>query len=637
MNIPNNAEFAQFRFVRDAEGSVIVLPAQGTDEKNLLVLDCERWGLARLHIFEGAALRQDLLEAFQDELKQIVDIRSESLSRLITWGRDSEELFYADEMQDGEPLPEYLDRTGGVPFSIAGEWILQLFDFFELVPDGLPSFERFTTLYFQVVIDRYQQVRPVFSEFYGWTKPGAHVEEHPREWYLAQIFCSLVAGVPIRTFYESSLPRNFDELPTSVQETLLQILSNRGESGYARLKSEMKDLARAAEKDRAQVSLPHLLVREWMSNDLASSYRGEADFAFGPLGSPEEQSYGIPSTIRGNSSLVQVLPGPESIPREGWLNQHHDATRRPGRPMLHQLHVNYIEDRNSLTLVGEECVEGLDLATLLLHRGAQDMEVGTRILRRVASSLASLEQNTGSCAVWWLPPENILFLTGTNSIRGSLHLLERKGGEVWEDWGVKLRLHQTTATLREGVNLPSSVRALSRIPGKQNEPARRSALALPLIFFLLTSQRFRWKRPLSTQADFPVPLLELLERYRVALRENPEGVETNLFEEFLQGDFETTDGPDGTAEKDPGETKDDGFEEMLNRTLDRDPVELVEPDPGATQASVPDHSPTDWEAPEWDEAEYEIDEELTPRRFLQGWWLVLWSVLAALVVGYLVA
>src|SRR6056297_1651514 len=254
MKTPSHAEFAQFRFVRDAGGNVIPLPAQGIDEKNLLVLDCERWGLARLHIFEGSAVRQDRLEAFQEELRRIADIRSDSVSRLITWGRDAEELFYADEMQDGEPLPEYLDRTGGVPFSVAAEWIIQLFDFLEKVPAGLPSFDRFTTLNFQVVIDRYQQVRPVLSEFYGWTKPGVQVQEHAREWYLTQIFCSLIAGVPVRTFYRESLPRNFDELPSRVQEIVLEVLAETGGECDERLRKELNELASTAGIDRAGVA-----------------------------------------------------------------------------------------------------------------------------------------------------------------------------------------------------------------------------------------------------------------------------------------------------------------------------------------------------------------------------------------------
>lgn len=636
MKSPTNAEFAQFRFVRNAEGNVIPLPAQGIDEKNLLVLDCERWGMARLHIFEGAAVRQDKLEAFQEELRKIADIRSDSVSRLITWGRDSDELFYADEMQDGEPLPGYLDRTAGVPFSVAGEWIAQLFEFLEEVPRGLPSFDRFTTLNFQVVVDRYHQVRPVFSEFYGWTKPGAQVQEHPREWYLAQIFCSLIAGVPVRTFYRESLPRNFEEIPLKVQGAVLDALSESGGGTYDRLKSEMRNLSSDAGDHREKVPLPRLLVREWMDRDLTDSYAGEPDFAFEPFEDRKTECYAIPAVIRGKSSFVQVLPGTESLPREGWLNQHHDATRRPGRPMLHQLHVNYLEDRSSLTLVGEEQVEGVNLSTLLLHLGSQGPNAAAPLIQRISGAVASLEQNTGSCAVWWLPPENVLFLTGTSSATGSVHLVERKGGSVWEEWGLKLRLHQTATTLREGVNLPGPVRALSRIPGKKHEGARRSAIALPLIFFVLTCHRFHWRRPVASQADLSGPLSDLLERYRISLLEAPELVEINLFDEYLKGDFclEEVSGEEPLSDK---TAPDDGFESMLNDTLYREPVKLSEPTGPVRAAEDSESGDESLDEPEWDEEDYAGDEPVSPARFVRGWWLALWSVVAALMVGYLFA
>ncbi len=172
MNASTITEFAQYRFVRDIHGNVITLPSQGVDERILLVLDCERWGLARLHIFEGAASRSDKLEAFQRELQQIADIHSDRISNLISWGRDAEELFYADEMKDGEPLPVYLGRTGGVPVAVASEWICRFLDLFDTLPQLPSSLERFSTLNFEVVVDRHGKIFPVFSEFHGWTKPG---------------------------------------------------------------------------------------------------------------------------------------------------------------------------------------------------------------------------------------------------------------------------------------------------------------------------------------------------------------------------------------------------------------------------------------------------------------------------------
>ena len=91
-----STDFAQYRFLKDREGNVVTLPSQFMDERILLAIDCERWGLARLHIFEDGARREEVLQAFQKEMKEISQLRGETVGRLLSWGRDSEELFYAD-------------------------------------------------------------------------------------------------------------------------------------------------------------------------------------------------------------------------------------------------------------------------------------------------------------------------------------------------------------------------------------------------------------------------------------------------------------------------------------------------------------------------------------------------------------
>ena len=527
-----NAEFAQFRFVRDGSGNPVVLPSQGIDERNLLVIDYERWGLARLHIFEEAAVRKDKLEAFQEELAALSELRSKTLTRLVSWGRDGEELFYSDEMLDGEPMPDYLGRTGGVPVAVAGEWMMQIIKLLKSVPDELPSFQRFTTLNFQIILDSRNEVRPVFSEFFGWTKPGAQVREHAREWHLAQIFCSLIAGVPVRTFHDSSLPRNFDDLESRVQSAVLDALSDGRPGAYDTFVKEMKRLSGKSVAVRDETALPELTVREWLRTELANSYSGDPEYVLPEGYARDEERYGLESSIRGSESIVQLMPGPEYIPREGWLNQHHLATRRVGKAMLHQLHVNYIEDREQVTLIGEERLSGVDLGSLIREVGKLKPEVVARIGVRLGGVLTALEGKVGSCAVWWLPPENILFRTGTRSLKGSAGLVERKGAEIWDELPVKLRLHQTAKTLRTGVNLPASVRALSKDPGKSNAESRRHAVALPVLFFLLTGERFRWKQTVGKQARLPKEIGRFLEEARLTLVDDPETIEDDLFLEF---------------------------------------------------------------------------------------------------------
>lgn len=602
MKIPSITEFAQYRFVRDARGNVITLPSQGMDEKTLLVLDCERWGLARLHIFEGAAARQDKLLAFQEDLGQVAGIRSHHLSRLISWGRDAEELFYADEMQDGEPLPVYLGRTGGVPVAVACDWILQFLHFFESISPLPPSLLRFSTLNFEVVMNRHGRIFPVFSEFYGWTKPGAQVREHTVEWSFAQIFCSLIAGVPIRTFHRDSLPRNFDELEASLREVILRTLDEGGGDTYSAFLSAMQAGAVGSPDDEARVAVPLMPVREWMRRDLEGAGESAPDYTLEPTFDPTGERYAIPAHLRGSAAHMQLLPGPAAIPREGWLNQHHDATRRPGRGMMHQLHVNYIEDRDSITLIGEERVEGVDLGALVAKTGPLAFGTVREMATTINTALDALEKQAGACAVWWLPAENVLLLTGTRSVSGSAGLIERKGPAAWAAFPLKFRLHQTLPTLKEGVNLPSRVRHLSRLPGKQYESVRRSAIALPLLWHLLTGTRFRWSRPVPATDGVPAALAALFDRFREQLRTEPSDVSGNLFLEFAKFDpaaaaeAEASDLAAAEVVPVPDEI-DHSLEQVLKSTLYEGEIDLTSSVTALpVEAAEPSESPAEGES-----------------------------------------
>jgi hypothetical protein len=590
MKLPVISEFAQYRFVRDRRGNVISLPSYGIDERILLVLDCERWGLARLHIFEGAAARTDKLEAFQEELARIAAFRNDCVSRLISWGRDSEELFYADEMRDGEPLPGYLGRTGGVPFSVAAEWVLGFLEFFQSL-DVLPtSMERFTTVNFKVVMNRHGKIYPVFSEFYGWTKPGAQVREHRTEWNFAQIFCSLIAGVPVRTFHRDSLPRNFEELEEVARNGIVKTLDESGESTLEEFVAILKTISSTAADHQAALAVPQMPVREWLRTDLAASYDGAPpDYTLDAGFERGGECYAIPTRIRGKSTQIQLMPGPGSIPREGWLNQHHDATRRPGRGMMNQLQVSYIEDRESITLIGEERVDGIDLDSLLFQTGPFREAVVRSMAASIHSALDALERQAGACAVWWLPLENIFLITGAESLSGSIGFLERKGDASWSSLPLKLRLHQTVTTLKRAVNLPSRVRQLSRLPGKQFEVVRRSAIALPLLYSLITGTRFRWSRSVSLPEEYPAPVVDLLEKYRVALREHPEEIEENLFSEFERVLLCPVIVPLPEEEVSVIPQEDAGLEEALKASLYEG--EIIVPRPLIEAALVPSHDP----------------------------------------------
>ena len=537
MKIPANAEFAQFRFVRDGKGNVVTLPCVGSEERILLVLDCERWGLARLHIFEEAAARADKREAFEEEMQAVSGWESESVSRLYSWGRDGEELFYADAMRDGEPLPEYLGRSGKVPVATAARWIGT---FIEHVAarESLPaSMDRFTTLNFEVVRDRRDGVDLVFSEFNGWTRPGARVREHRREWNLVQVFCSLVGGVPVRTFHPDSLPRNFEELPARLREVILAILAEDGRDRLSGLREVLQGIGQTEEE---AVASPRMPLREWLARELTEVFPGEVDRSLPETFPGRREAYAIPTRIRGTATNLQILPGADSLPREGWLNQHHDSTRRPGRGLIHQLQVGFLEDAGPITLVGEERIDGIDLAALLARTGPLDFETVRGISVRLEEALDTLERRTAACGVWWLPPENVLMLAGTRSVSGAAGFFDRKGSAAWVETPLKFRLHQTLPALLDGIDLPARVRELSRLPGKSFEEVRRSVVALPLLWTLLTGATFSWRRR-AEHALVPASLSERFEQFRRALVEEPEGLEESFFRCFAR--FEPADDP----------------------------------------------------------------------------------------------
>jgi len=187
MNRSKSAEFAQFSFVRDAKVNVIEFPSQAADERIMLVIDNERWAWPR---------RREILESFESEFQLLSKIGSDSISQVSAWGRDSEELFYVDQVLDGEPLPSYLSRTGRIPVVTVSEWMLQLIGVLESAPKGISSIEHFSTQTLQVVADRLGRVRPVFSEFHAWTKPGARVREHTRECILPRFSVRWWEGFP---------------------------------------------------------------------------------------------------------------------------------------------------------------------------------------------------------------------------------------------------------------------------------------------------------------------------------------------------------------------------------------------------------------------------------------------------------
>ncbi len=590
MDLSSDAEFAPYRFVRDASGELVALPApEGAGGTVHLVLDVGRWGLARLHRFAGAASAEGSVEGsvevFEKEMRSLSGLGSDRVARLFSWGRKGEDLFYADAMGDGEPLPAYLGRVGKVPAAVASRWILGCLDGFAGAGELPRSVRALSASSFEVVRRRGGGVDLVFSGFHGWSLPEASLGDCRLERSLARVLCELVGGE--------------ETLPPTVRRAVDAILSGGGDGGHGAFHEA---LLLGSGEGGEEVPLPQMPWREWLRLELERVASSEHRLSEWPVSG--EEVYAIATTVRGAATHLQLLPGPGSLPREGWLEQHHDATRRPGRGKAQQLHIHWIEDLDSITLVGEERVEGVDLAALVAHLGPLDEAVAGILGERIDSALAGLESRAGAGSIWWLPPENVMFLTGSRSPAESVGRIGREGAAIWSEWPLKLRLHQTIASLMEGVGLPATLREGGLVSGTASEALRRSVVGLPLLWHVLTGTRFCWHRSVPGKALSP-DLSARFEACRVALLDGPGAVEVNFLRDFARWPLEEAGGEEVVEEEsglevsaealpadpEPAEALDheevEVSEEIGNGIPSIDPMESLEEAPPEDAPSAP--------------------------------------------------
>jgi len=131
--------------------------------------------------------------------------------------------------------------------------------------------------------------------------------------------------------------------------------------------------------------------------------------------------------------------------------------------------------------------------------------------------------------------------------------------------------------LGSGADLPTRVKDLSNLPGKKFEATRRSVVALSLIWFALTHQRFCWDVAVSNQSkrnlEVPDHILARLEEYRGWLLQNPTEIDVDLFICF-QRELTAMDSDGDVAEE--MKKQDDDLESRLDSMLYQGEVKLGE-------------------------------------------------------------
>lgn len=479
MDPPAAADLAPYRVVRDAQGEPLVLPAAFPGVRSTLVLDESRWGLARWHEWACEAGQEFPATDFEEEMRARQQGAGRCFHRVLSWGRRGEGLFYVDPMRDGEGLPTYLERVGSLPLATARRWVETLLDDCAKAPLLPPSIYQGSLANFEVTWTRSGRVDWIYS---GWPAQGAS-ERDSRTLLrgLVRILVDLLGG-------EAALP----SLPGEIGARLLAL---RGDEGAADL-SGLRALLSGMPVEEGLLPPPQMPWREWLQAQAKAS--GLVDVVPGEPPLPGEDPYALVQVRRGRELALHPLPGPASLPREGWLPQHHEETRRLGRGSSLLLPVAWIEDRGALTLVGEARVEGIDLASLVEGHGPLDTGAVETLAERFQAMLAELEARADSHPLCWLPPENVFLLTGTRSPSDSLRWIESEGEGVWSRVPLKWRLHQSSAALVEGIDLPAPLRVGANGESALAASSRQAALILPLRWWMRSGMPFRWEGPLES-------------------------------------------------------------------------------------------------------------------------------------------
>jgi TPR repeat protein len=523
-----NADFGRFRFFRDANENLVSFDAQAFGEKVFPVLDLQHLQLARLHVYDQAAKKYDWLQAFQKEMDLLTKIDSRLVARPLDWGRDEDELYYVNRLLDGEDLPAYLSREGAQSPQLAAKWLLPFIDLIAREKEALPmSIVRFSNRNLQVVRTLETNVPELyFTEFTAWTKPGNLVVERGPDHFLGQSFLSLISGIPIRDFTVESLPRQFADLPQSIQKTIIETFGSAPGEVEERFFNEIRKIAHQR-KVHPVGNFPRSQIRKWIISEIPNLANAQDIPALGVAALPDlETSYTVETRTDDLESAIQFTPGTATIPRTGWMEQHWLAIRRQGRNFTNQLAVYGVAEGKALTLITEELANGLHLQRLIREIGPQDIEHTVGMATRLSSALDGLEASATAAPVWWLPEQNIYVNLGTRNPADFIEALTTEGSDFWSRVPFRLRLHQTMMNLLEGVYLPESLKRMAFALAKENPHIRRTAVLLPLVGLMLSGKKFAWDQPFTLDLeDTPDGLVKFINTTRQQLISNPYRVE----------------------------------------------------------------------------------------------------------------
>ena len=462
---PQQQRFGHYLIAHQASGGAVELE-RSKSEVVFLAFDSRIKRLVELHILNkghpmDAAPRRSAL----DRIEQAMELRGLSFMRVIEHGDESGAIYFATNLNDGEPIEDYVARRGAVPAVTAFCLMQQYLD--DLVAarkfDRLLSFMKVGSPLVTTNEDAFLQLRIVD---YGLSEAETMNDEMRTRRVVAecgQLLFTLLTGQP----YEGQNPDRFPaltSLPTNLRTLLRTALLDADNVSpvLEKLRDDVKEAyGTLVTSLQVRSSRKHLILTDSLQPTshiqqlllenvpIAELLKGRYDVANGE--DIKRYPFCIPAVNANNRQPVNVHLLPPSrivdksqydaVPLQMW------RFNKDSHPnILRSLSLWETPDWTFLT---EEREPGFTVSRLLAERVTLNPTEVALILRQVK---AGLEQ-ASECGVHTVDvhPSNLLLKVGRDGVIQSREAerLMQKRLDAWPPFILKVRTHATMRALYE--------------------------------------------------------------------------------------------------------------------------------------------------------------------------------------------
>lgn len=474
-------------------------------ETVLLAFDTTRKRLVELHVInQGLPLDAGPRQSAMDRIEQTADLRGLSFMRVLGHGDEDGAIYYSANLNDGEPVADYIERRGALA-SVTTFALMQAY-LDDLVgarkQHRLLSSMNVGTPLVTTHEDAFLQLR--ITDF-GLNQAEPVDEEAPERRLVidcCKLLFLLLTGQPHEGQSPDRLPV-LTSLPTNLRTTLRTALIDPEHScpSLERLRDDIREAyANQVPNLQMRSARRHLMLNDALhprshvqhllldTAPLADLLKGRYE----PVNAddPGHQPFAIPATQLSNQHpvTVHVLPPSriadkdqyDAVPLQMWR---FNSTSHPN--ILRSLSLWETPDWTFLT---EEREPGFPLSRLLAERSTLNPAEVALILRQVKAGLDQAKE----CGVMKadIHPSNITLRVGKEGVlqgREQERLMQKRM-DAWPPFTVKIRTHATMRSLYE----PQLVEPLEDQAGPESfvhEKDFRNRSFVALAIYLLTGQR----------------------------------------------------------------------------------------------------------------------------------------------------